>query len=171
MVELERKFKVERFPAELAAELGYLSSGRKHQTDTYYLANSRVKGQRHYFRIREDNLKDEISLDYHIVESADATLEHETFVSNGPAVKLILELLGHKVLCVVDKKRMKLERNGITLTFDEVADLGLYVEVELMGNNTSKNIKALTSACNELRLDEASRVCGKGYPDLLLEKT
>lgn len=171
-MELERKFlhHDDGFLALLEAS-GFQHSQAKHEIDTYYKVNQVVNGNRVYLRIREDKGRRIFSLDYHIVRSSDATEEMEVAISDAVSMKIIMEENGHKPICIVDKKRDVYKKESISVVVDKVKDLGQFIEVEIMGDETEYNVKMLDAVCEQLKLLPESRIQNKGYPDLLLDSS
>ncbi len=172
-MELEAKYKCDDLSAliEKAKELGFKLEKKKKQIDTYFIMNeTKEDGTRHYLRIREDNLKGTISLDYHIVLSLLETDETEMEISDKEKMTKILGLLGHEVKCVVNKDREQYKKDKVRVIFDKIANLGDFVEIEINDELSKENENLIKKVAESLGLDEKDRVVKKGYPDLLIEK-
>jgi len=172
-VELEKKFQVgDHAPyIQAAAAHGFERVSEKHQIDTYFILNQRREdGTRHYLRIREDGIKRRLSLDYHRVLSELETDEIEQPIQDEAAFRRILGFLGYAPLCTVDKRRVVHRRGPVEVTFDQVAGLGSFIEVEIEGSGDEPTIAILEQAVADLGLQGAPAITLKGYPDLLLEQ-
>ena len=132
--------------------------------------NKIIDNRRSYLRIREDKIKDTLSLDFHQVLSLLETEEYESDISSKEAIEKLLESLGYKIICVVNKKREQYTDGKFTLTFDSVVSLGNFVELEIESQLNEELNKEFYDMCQKLNLNEDDRIKKKGYPDLLIEK-
>lgn len=69
----------------------------------------------------------------------------------------------------VDKLRTSYKHNSFTLCLDEVADLGTFLEIELMASNI-ENLAAVKQSMQQLICDLESAPLKTGYGTLLLRK-
>jgi len=81
----------------------------------------------------------------------------------------ILNVLGYPFVCEVDKHRTVYKKDNIKLVFDIVKNLGNFIEIEMIGDETQENENILFQAAKQLSLEEKDRVVKKGYPDLILQ--
>jgi adenylate cyclase, class 2 len=172
-MELEAKFACKNIPEAIgkAEVLGFKFEKKQKQIDTYFIMNeTKADGTRHYLRIREDVMKNKISLDYHRVLSLLETEETEMEINDKEKMFKILSLLGLGVKCVVDKERHKYTNGKIILTFDTIKGLGNFVEIEINDDISKENESLIKKTSETLGLLEENRVIKKGYPDLLIEK-
>ncbi len=171
-MELEMKFRCENLDTieDLLVIGGFVKSKQKHQRDTYFIVNQHNEdGTRDYFRVRRDLIKGTYSMDYHRVLSELETQETEVDIEDDQGAIDILKNLGYEVKCVVDKKRSEYTKENLSVTLDEVKDLGTYVEIELMGDLNAENEQTILKTQEYLNLPDTNRVQRMGYPDLLLK--
>ncbi|MFF8786791.1 class IV adenylate cyclase [Streptomyces sp. NPDC015125] len=148
------------------------------QIDTYYNAPHRdflaPASISEWLRVRvEDNTA---SLNFKRWHPIDAEIkthcdEYESVVSDPKAVTHVLDALDCKKIAVVDKLREEWTTSDgdIAVAFDEVADLGTFVEFEFKGEADS--IEAATARLDEfiasLGADLGERI-NAGYPHMVL---
>lgn len=172
-MELEAKF---RHPAIEDVEpevrrLGFELARETDQTDYYYVVGEADdEGTRHYLRVREDELDCEHSIDYHRVLSTLETDEKEVGIDDVDEARGILNLLGHEVDCVVDKKREEYVKDDVSITLDHVEGLGDFVEIEMEGELSEEKRQTFDDLVERLELDDSNRVKEKGYPELVLRR-
>jgi len=173
MKELEIKYEVKFFPIEKIEELGFKREKESHQVDIYYIVNKVINGKRTYWRTRQDILKEEYSFDLHQIESEFATDEKEIKLLDENSyiyINDMLSIVGFPVICEIDKQRIVFGKNDISIVLDKVKNLGNYVEIEIIGEDTQENHDILFDIAKKLSLDDENRVSKKGYPDLFIEK-
>lgn len=99
--------------------------GTEIQTDTYFnTTNGRLK-------LRESNLKNTL-INYYREESTGTKIAEVILYQHEPNImlkKILIEQLGVKA--IVHKKRKKYAINHAVFHFDIVADLGVFLEVEV----------------------------------------
>ncbi|HWJ92644.1 MAG TPA: class IV adenylate cyclase [Flavisolibacter sp.] len=142
-------------------------AGTDHQVDTYFnVPNGRLK-------LREGNIEHALIYyerhDAAAARQSDVTLYHP---APNPALKQVLEKsLGIKV--VVDKTRKIYFIDNVKFHFDDVKDLGRFVEVEAIDKDGTIGIENLKEQCNVyahlFRLTKEAYIAGS-YSDLLLAK-
>jgi adenylate cyclase class 2 len=117
--------------------LGAESLGRVRQVDTYYDAPHRDFAETdEALRLRREtpaNGETTVLVTYKgpLIEAASKTREEaETAVADGDAVAEILAGLGFEPAATVTKNRERYGHDGYTVTLDDVAGLGEFVEVE-----------------------------------------
>jgi adenylate cyclase class 2 len=175
-MEIEVKFRIFEDKKDIIKEIltkGFEKTKQSHQKDVYYLSGKKIAGKNLYLRTREDFLKNTFSYDLHEVISDLSTKETELEVrSKKDLDKLdyITETLGFKKLVVVDKKRMCLRKNDLTLVFDHVEGLGDFIEIEVEGNNEQEALVIIKKYQKILNLKNINKITEKGYPDLILQK-
>ena len=141
--------------------------GLDHQIDTYYnVPNGRLK-------LREGNIENAL-IQYNRADTADAKLSDIILYHHkpNPALKAILQLqLGIKA--VVDKKRRIYFINHIKFHFDEVQNLGTFIEVEVIDKDGTLSIEEMKRDCDFyfqfFNLSKQDLV-ERSYSDLILEK-
>jgi adenylate cyclase, class 2 len=116
--------------------------GIDHQIDTYF--NTAI-GK---LKLREGNIENAL-IQYHRENTADAKLSKVVLYEHAPniALKNILALqLGIKV--VVDKKRKIYFIDNVKFHFDEVENLGTFIEVEAIDTDNKIPIEQLKQQCD-----------------------
>jgi adenylate cyclase class 2 len=172
-MELEIKYKTLLFPSELIETLGFIKSKDSHQIDKYYIVNKVLDEKRTYLRLRQDVLKNLFSFDLHQIVSDIATDEIEVALHDSDdilKIEKILEILGYPFVCEVDKQRTVYKKNNVKLILDEVKNLGNFIEIEIIGDETHEMKDMLFHIAQQLSLEEKDRVVKKGYPDFILER-
>ena len=91
--------------------------------------------------------------------------ELETRVEDGETAARILSALGCRVLAQVDKRRETYRLEPLSVCLDQVAELGSFVEVELLSEE--ENVERLEEIRRELGL-EAAQLEGRTYLELIL---
>lgn len=152
--------------------------GEKHQIDQYFtpahrnfLANRPV-GE--WLRLRDANSKYSINYkNWHFDERGKSYYadEYETAVEDLQKAKKIFEALNMTPVALVDKVRKIWHYNDYEVTLDAVKDLGNFVEIEYIGNDSAIDPIKITAEMVRFLKDVG---CGKiirnyvGYPFLLL---
>lgn len=156
--------------ALLEAKLQRLSpvfKGLDHQIDTYFNV---PKGR---LKLREGNIENAL-IQYERANLATSKLSDIILYQHtpDPALKQILALqFGVKV--VVDKKRKIYFVENVKFHFDEVKNLGTFMEVEAIDTDNSYSIETLQQQCDKyLDFFEISpaQLLSDSYSDLLLAK-
>lgn len=171
-MEIEKKYRVTSHKPylETAIQNGFKLSKEKHQIDTYFIVNKRFNdGTQHYLRIREDKIDNSFSVDYHRALNDLETEEFEVIINDKAKMVQILNFLGQELVCIIDKKRMVYKLGRVSLVFDEVKNLGFFIEIEIEGKMETQVLDKLNEISAMLTLDENMLVQGVGYPDLLLQ--
>ena len=171
-MELELKYKIEEFPFELIETLDFVKSKESHQIDRYFIVDKILKEKRTYLRLRQDVLKEKFSFDLHQIISDLAADETEIALNSSKDIldtEKILDTLGYPFICEVDKYRIVYKKDNVSLVLDKVKNLGNFIEIEMMGDETQKNQNVLFKIAKQFSLEEKDRVVKKGYPDLILQ--
>lgn len=141
--------------------------GADHQVDTYFnVSNGRLK-------LREGNIENSL-IHYNRINIAGAKQSDVTLYQHQPGKNLkeiLSKALGVKI--VVDKKRKIYFIDNVKFHFDEVNELGSFVEVEAIDKDGSAGIEKLKQQCNYyIQLFEISpgQFIAESYSDLLLAK-
>jgi len=172
-MELEVKYKVKEFPVKLIETLGFEKSKESHQIDRYFIVDKVLNKKRTYLRLRQDVLKENFSFDLHQIISDIAADETEIALHSLNDIfdtEKILNVLGYPFVCEVDKHRTVYKKDSIKLVFDIVKNLGNFIEIEMIGEETQENENILFQVAKQLSLEENDRVVKKGYPDLILKR-
>jgi adenylate cyclase class 2 len=170
-MELEIKYKVKEFSVEFIETLGFIKSKKSHQIDRYFIVNETFNEKRTYLRLRQDVLKEKFSFDLHQIISDIATDEIEIALHSSDdflKTERILDILGYPFVCEVNKYRIVYKKDNINLVLDKVENLGNFIEIEMIGNETQNNEDILLQVAQQLSLKDNDRVVKMGYPDLIL---
>lgn len=154
-------------PEEILRKQNPLFIGEDHQTDTYFhVPDGRLKLREglienaliHYERTNTANAKESKVLLYQ--HQPDASLK-----------KILTAALGVKT--IVDKKRKIYFIDNVKFHFDEVKELGTFIEVEAIDKDNNIGIEKLKQQCAGyialLQIEEQDFVA-ESYSDLLLAK-
>jgi adenylate cyclase class 2 len=140
MYEVEVKVRAEHGPVRDRLEsLGAGHRGAVVQTDTYYDAPDRSFAETdEALRIRRERPRDggetETAITYKgpkVDDTSKTREEHQTGVTDPGAAEGVLEGLGYDPAATVEKERERFAVDDATVTLDDVAGLGTFVEVEL----------------------------------------
>lgn len=141
--------------------------GLDHQADTYFhVPHGRLK-------LREGRIENAL-IHYHRSNISGAKQSDVTLYQHAPetTLKEVLEkALG--IMVVVDKKRKIYFIENIKFHFDEVRDLGSFVEVEAIDKDGSIGIETLQEQCRQWAKKFGiveSDFIAQSYSDLLLAK-
>lgn len=178
-IEIEIQVKVEN----IKSLIGFLEKNAQfksetHQLDEYFSPAHRnfveFRPLKEWLRLRDSN--GDYSINYknwHFDENGKSNYcdEYETELEDIDQIKKILEILNFKSLVLVDKLRKIWIYKDYEISIDNVKYLGVFVEIEYIGNDKNANIKAIT---NEMISFLNNLGCGKimrnyvGYPFQLL---
>lgn len=194
-IEIELRYEVESSEQlkEFTAGLTFLGSKRVVDvyldTDTGYLTNKGV-----YIRVRNGKKVDikfnrACMLDPHL--EAQPHCEEYTFPlplmqEDLPKINELLQLIGLKAIDtadfevfkevngllddrIVDKTRTSYAFNAFTIALDEVANLGTFLEIELMAESTA-DLDAITNQMESALAQMSLKRLTTGYTTLLLRK-
>lgn len=149
-------------------ELNPLFVGTDHQIDTYFnVPNGRLK-------LREGTIENSL-IHYNRINSAGAKQSDVTLYQHQPDKNLkdiLSKALGVKI--VVDKKRKIYFIDNVKFHFDEVYDLGSFVEVEAIDKDGSIGIEKLKAQCEhyiDLFEIKPHEFIAESYSDLLAKKS
>ncbi|HTM92657.1 MAG TPA: class IV adenylate cyclase [Flavisolibacter sp.] len=149
-------------------ELNPVFIGMDHQVDTYFnVPDGRLK-------LREGNIENSL-IHYNRINTADAKQSDVSLYQHQPDKNLkevLSKALGIKT--IVDKKRKIYFIDNVKFHFDEVNELGSFVEVEAIDKDGSLGIEKLKEQCRYyIQLFGISRdqfIAGS-YSDLLAKKS
>lgn len=118
-------------------------AGTDHQTDTYF----RVPSGR--LKLRSGNL--ERNLIFYRREDAAAPKRSDVWLAPCPEPEQLLELLtvALGVRCVVKKRREIYFHGNTKIHVDDIADLGSFVEVEVIAENDTADQAGMRASCHE----------------------
>ena len=170
-MELELKFSAKEDYSKFLLDSGFEEQKQKHQVDTYFISDELIENRRTWLRLREDKLNNNCSFDLHRLVCLDVVDETEVKIdtSDSEKIKKIINLLGLKVKCVVEKRRRSFRKDDVEVTLDNIKNLGDFVEIEIIGKHTKNNIDKLYAIAETMNLHKEDKICN-GYPELLLEK-
>jgi adenylate cyclase, class 2 len=158
---------IERLESKLK-ELNPLFAGTDHQIDTYFnVPNGRLK-------LREGNIENSL-IHYNRIDTAGAKQSDVSLYQHQPNKNLkeaLTKALGVKA--VVDKKRKIYFVDNVKFHFDEVSELGSFVEVEAIDKDGSIGIEKLKEQCNgyiQLFGITGDQFIAESYSDLLVKKS
>ncbi len=139
--------------------------GEDHQLDTYFNVS---KGR---LKMREGNIENSLIF-YERKNDADAKQSDVILYEHQPSASLkniLVKLHGIKV--IVDKRRRIYFIDNVKFHFDQVKDLGSFVEVEAQANAKNADVEKLKRQCNQyfelFELHQEDYV-NLSYSDLLL---
>lgn len=164
--EIERKYRISESREVMMARLKSLGAeeiGSSFMDDEYFIVPEKSV-RTCYLRIRRKNNAQNGSLDYHEVVDEYLTNEWETQIGDCVITSQILHKLGYETDVIVSKKRVSFQLNYCEILFDQVQDLGNYIEIEASSEESLDKIAGLI-------FDKKPEVVsGVGYPDLIREK-
>lgn len=139
--------------------------GLDHQIDTYFNAKyGRLK-------LREGNIENSL-INYdreNILGSKESQIILYKHQPSTSLKAILTKQLGIKV--IVDKKRKIYFIDNVKFHFDNVKDLGVFIEVEAIDENDKFSIEELKSQCDKY-FDfmglKTKNLIGKSYSDLIL---
>lgn len=142
-IELEMKFSVAN-PKDLEIkilELGFKFIKEKKQLDYYYSpAHKSFAGTRQYYlRVRQQDDGSAIFAFHNVIDNL-KTEELEVNISNFVVFLEILKRLDYHLDCLVEKNRQIYRNTNFEITIDQVNDLGVFVELEYIGNKVDDRV-------------------------------
>jgi predicted adenylyl cyclase CyaB len=144
-----------------------LFAGEDHQVDTYFnVPNGRLK-------LREGNIENSL-IHYNRTDTAGAKQSDVTLYqhqADGNLKEALTKALGVKV--IIDKKRKIYFLDNVKFHFDEVEQLGSFVEVEAIDRDGTIGIEKLKQQCArfiQLFGIADEQFIAASYSDLLLAK-
>jgi adenylate cyclase, class 2 len=142
--------------------------GTDHQVDTYFnVPNGRLK-------LREGNIENSL-IHYNRTDAAGAKQSDVSLYPHQPdknLKSLLSKALGVKT--VVEKRRKIYFIDNVKFHFDEVYELGSFVEVEAIDKDGALGIEKLKQQCNEYILlfgITEDQFMAESYSDLLVKKS
>lgn len=122
---------------ENLGKLGAVEEKEKHQVDEYYNHPAKdLTKINEYIRLRYKPGENKGVFAHHINIADGVNKEFEVEVGDLKTFKEMLVNLGFKMLGIIDKKRKTYSLNDFKITFDEVKDIGNFIEVETDGDET-----------------------------------
>ena len=172
-LEKEMKFRVKNF-AEIEEKLlglGFALQKETVQEDLYFSPPHRkfAGTRKHYLRLRKRGNRPSLFA-YHEVLNDLETEETETKIGNTEKFIAILEKLNFVLDCVVKKKRKVYRNDLFEVALDEVDNLGLFVELEYLGEPNTDSSPLFRKLVGKLGLKKKNQISGLGYPDLICKE-
>lgn len=95
--------------------------------------------------------------------------EYETSVADGAMMRMIFASVGYNVMATIRKKRTIYQAGPFEISFDDVEDLGLFVEIELKeeASSNQEGINKIHSFMKERGIYEC-RSSTRGYLNMIL---
>lgn len=172
-IEIELKLKMDSKEYDRILEFMKKSAtylGTENHEATYYQPTYR-KFSGEWFRIRNENGK--YVMNYKKKSGPACCEEYETLVDNKDQLEKILLNLGMQKIGVVKKRRKKyFYDNKFEVSFDEVENIGLFIEVETkrIDATAKEEYDKLINLLYKLHID-LNRISKKRYCDYLIEET
>ncbi len=175
MREIEIKVRVTDTAATLAAlqKAGISLSEPKKQHDVVYGLPGAVENHPDYCWLRlrtENDTTTTLTLKRNVTEGLDS-IEHETVIEDADAMAAIIDQLGYKLYSDLTKIRRKGHAGDIEICFDEVPELGTFLEAEKLCADDADRVAVeaeLWQYVGQFGLDKANQET-VGY-DVLLER-
>lgn len=179
-MEIEIKVKVEN-KESLVEELKKNGSllYEDYQKDSYYTPVHRnfveVSPVKEWLRVRDSNGKYSINYKKWIYDESGKSNhcdEYETSIGSSEEITKILSALDFKLLVTVEKKRSAWKYEDYEISFDDVVDLGSFVEIEYKGKEIDSPKDITDKMIEFLEKNKVGEITRdfKGYPYLLLEQ-
>ena len=179
MIEVECRIELNKEEFEKTKNhLGKKITKELNQTDTYYNPPHQDfiitdKG-REFLRIRNENKNSKLTYKhakYDKNNKLERMIEQTITVDDGQALKEILETIGFREYLTINKKRYIVEMPNFEICFDQIKDLGHFIEIEYTGEITDEK-KAYQDCLDQIKiLDiEAQKICDIGYVQMLEQK-
>ncbi|HSX30814.1 MAG TPA: class IV adenylate cyclase [Candidatus Saccharimonadales bacterium] len=134
MREIEIKVRVSNSAQTLAAleELGIQLGKPKKQHDVVYARPGAIAADPHenWLRVRTENDRRVLFTLKRAVSSELDSIEHEAVVDSAAEITAIVRCLGYELFSDTTKVRRTAQYADTTLCFDEVAQLGAFMEAE-----------------------------------------
>jgi adenylate cyclase class 2 len=170
MIEVEVKAKCDTGTKEKLASLGAIFVGVENHLDVYF--DSPIKS----FATSDEALRIRVKetgayLTYKgpkIDRETKSRMEETVAVDDAERLEKILNALGFVRAGTVEKRRTKYILGEATIAFDEVLDLGTFLEVELLADEDWSSMKKVAiDIMDQLGLNDLIR---KSYLELLYEQ-
>jgi adenylate cyclase, class 2 len=148
-IEIKAQFEDKEKVKEALASLGAKEEKVKRQIDEYYSHPSRdTRKTNEYIRLRYKPGENKGVFAYHVNIADGVNKEYEVEVDNLETFKEILKNFGFPLLGVIDKRRETFKLDQFSITFDEVKDIGNFLEIEVDGEESE--IEEKRAECIEM---------------------
>ena len=152
-IEIKATYENEEKVKAILEKLGAEKKKVKHQIDEYYNPPSiDTRETNEYIRLRHKSGSNEGVFAHHINLSDGVNKEYEVDVGNIKVFKEMLAGLKFPLLGTIDKKRETYIYDQFKITFDDVKDIGKFIEIEVDGE--------------ESEIDEKREACMKMLEEL-----
>ena len=162
---------INQFKKKLS-ELGVSGESNKHIIDYWFCdknSNKFEQVQQHEpgsyglrIRKRKEKGKEICELNCKVLEKLgdhNAFHEYETKIENFEQTKKLLECIGFKIFCIIDKKRTSYDYKNCTINLEEIKGFRPAVELEIISNeNIEKNKEFLRELLNKLGINEEDKI-------------
>lgn len=156
---------------ERVKNLGAVFDSEVHITDYYFCDKKSTKFEQvqqdkpgsYGLRIRhfvKDNIE-KTELNCKVLEELEdhnAFHEYETEVESFEQAKLVLEKIGFKVFCILDKKRKKYKLDNCSINIEDIKGFKPAVELEIISENKENHKEALRELLNKLGIKEKDKI-------------
>ncbi len=170
-VEKEMKFKVESFESikHVVLDNGFVLEKEIIQEDLYFSPPHKnfAGTKKYYLRLRKDTINNRFTFAYHKVINDLETDETEVEIDNFENFLKILKELDFNLDCIVNKKRKVYRGDVFEIVLDEIKDLGFFIEIEYVGEETKNTDSLFNEIIKKLGLKKENLISGVGYPDLI----
>jgi len=149
-------------------------TGKNKVLDIYYCIPQK-QSKNEWFRLRKKNNKFYIAYKKDIFEKGKwiYSEEEETEVKAFKTMQKIISNLGFKELIRINNLKHTFETKDYEIVFEEVKDLGLFLEVEKLNVKDNEDIKKIKTEIqifiNRLKL-KTSKELNKGKPELMISR-
>ena len=137
--------------------------------EAHYYSFKYRKTNDEFLRIRKENNKYTIN---YKKKKDNYTDEYESEISNFSSIQKILNIYGFEEMFCIEKVREKyLYKDEYEISFDNVKDLGLFIEIESKKHleNKDKEYKELLSILDELNIS-LNLITTKRYPEYFIKE-
>ncbi len=173
-MEIEIKAKVNNFTGikNNLKKIKAKYEGKKSQVDYYYSLYKRPIGKPKgdVFRLRYDRIKKEARIEFHKPKNAYAAEEIELPVGDFNTAKKLLKAMKARQEFKVDKERLIYKKGRVNILLDKVKYLGKFIEVEIEGKYSKKNIKIVYDLLDTLGVDRKDIILHDHYHGMILKK-
>lgn len=84
--------------------------------------------------------------------------EYETEVADFEQTKSVLEKIGFKIFCILDKKRKTYKYNNCSINIEDIKNFKPAVELEIISENKGNHKEVLKDLLNKLGIQEKDKI-------------
>ncbi|MEK6935118.1 MAG: class IV adenylate cyclase [Nanoarchaeota archaeon] len=170
MVEVEIRFRTFEKIEDTLNEIGAKLISEDNESDVYFKFKE-DRDRRFIIRIR--NINDKTILTFKgssLLEKDSAWLEWENEIADSEVLKKLLLSNGFVELVTIKKNRKKFIFQDFEINYDEVENLGSFVEIELQGDDPAQlRDRVMDFAIDKLKIPKKDLI-EKGYVKLMLNE-